>query len=109
MATLAYQSAKIAGTALTFAAATSGGDKVPPDAEGILLVVNGSGSSITVTVAVPGKTRFGQDEPDVAVAVAAGKTAAIGPLPQALADSSDGLVHITYSAVTTVTVAAVRI
>lgn len=109
MAALAYQRAKIAGQAITYAAASAGGDTVPPSTSGALLVKNGGGSSINVTVAVPGDTKYGLANPDVVVAVAAGAEAAIGPFPSDLADSSDGLVHLTYSSTTSVTVAAVGI
>lgn len=110
MANLAYQQAKVGGTPLTFAAASAGGDVVPPAENGILLVNNASAATVTVTVVVPGNTQWGQAQPDIAVAVAAGKVAAIGPLPVGLADrATDSLVHVTYSATASVTVAAVTI
>ena len=68
----------------------------------MLRVKNGSASSITVTVVVPGST-YGQANPDVPVVVAAGTEAAIGMIPGALA--VDGVVSVEYTAVTTVTVA----
>lgn len=109
MATLAYQKARVTGTAVSLAAAAGGGDLIPPNPNGALMVRNGDASAKTVTVAVPGNTKFGQADPDVAVVVAAGATALIGPLDQDLADPTDGMVHVTYSAVTSVTVAAVDI
>lgn len=110
MANLAYQQAKVAGTALAFAAASAGGDAVPAADDGILLVNNASGAAVTVTVVVPGNTQWGQAQPDIAVPVAAGSIAAIGPLPFDLADrTTDGLVHVTYSATASVTVAAVTV
>ena len=109
MAALAYQSSVIAGKTVAMAAASGGGDTVPPNEQGALLVLNGDASPKTVTVVVPGNTRFGQADPDVAVTVAAGAYKLIGPFPQELADDADGLVHITYSAVTSVTVAAIPI
>lgn len=109
MATLAYQRAAIGGTTLTMAAASGGGDKVAPDNDGLVLVTNGGGGSITVTVAVPGNTKYGGAEPDVAVAVGAGVSKLIGPFPQDLADPADGLVALTYSGVTSVTVAAITV
>jgi hypothetical protein len=110
MATLSFVQAAIAGANPGFAAASAGGDKVPPNDRGALIVRNGSGASINVTVAVPGNTRFGLANPDVVVAVPAGADRVIGPFPSELADTAtDNLVAITYSAVTTVTVAAVQI
>jgi hypothetical protein len=109
MAELAYKSAAIAGAVATPAAASGGGDTVRPNENGAVLVTNGDASAKTVTIAVPGNTKYGQADPDVAVVVAAGTSRLIGPLPRDLADPSDGLVHITYSAVTAVTVVAVEI
>lgn len=109
MANLSFQNAKITGGAVALAAASAGGDTVAPNSRGAVLVQNGSGALVTVTVSVPGNTRYAQPEPDVAVAVAAGAFALIGPFPQDLADPSDGLVHLTYSSATSVEVAAVSI
>lgn len=109
MAQLSYHQAAVAGTAIAFSAATVSGDTVPDNPNGGVLVKNDDVSAKTVTVVVPGNTRFGQAEPDVAVTVAAGETRLIGPLPSELADPTDGLVHLTYSAVTSLSVAAVSI
>lgn len=106
MVALAYQQNKIAGTALTFVAASAGGDTVPVNDRGILLVKNTDVAAHNITVDVPGNTRYGQANPDVTVAVAAGATVAVGPFPSDLANPSDGLVHITYASTTGMTVAA---
>lgn len=106
MALLAKQIAKIGGTAVAFAAAAAGGDQVKADTRSVLLVKNGAGALITVTVVIPGNTEFGQPQPDVAVDVAAGATAAIGPFPREAGDDS-GQVTVTYSDATSVTVAVV--
>lgn len=103
----------IAATGLTPAttAASVGGDTVAPaslaDDRTFLYVNNGSASSITVTVADPGKTPAGNAGTAPPVSVAAG---AIGLIPIATGsiNPATGLASITYSAVTTVTVAAVR-
>lgn len=88
----------------TFAAAAGGGDTVAVDRPGIYLeVVNGDASSKTVTIADP-RTPYGQTQPGIAHVVTAGTRAKIA-LPQELANSS-GIVSITYSAVTSVTVGA---
>jgi hypothetical protein len=109
MATLPYVQPTIAGTNPAFAAAAGGGDKVAPNDRGYLHYKNGSGSTITVTVVVPGNTRYGQANPDVAVAIPAGADRLIGPFPADLADPTDGLVAITYSGVTSLTVAAITL
>jgi hypothetical protein len=108
VATLSTQQVAITGGAVTYGSAAGGGDKVVPDGRTMLHVKNGGGSSITVTVVVPGST-YGQANPDVAVTVPNGGERMIGPFPIEIADPADGLVAITYSAVTSVTVAAVRV
>lgn len=107
MALLAKQSASVVGTTLTMNTAAGGGDTVLVDGAGIyLLVRNGDATSKTVTIVDPG-TKFGQANPDIPVTVAAGAQALIGPIPPEFADSNS-LVSITYSAVTSVTVAVFR-
>lgn len=101
MALLTRQVPSLYGTAVTYAAATSGGDTFGWVAGGVLRVKNGSASAVTVTVVVPGTT-YGQANPDVPIVVAAGAEVAIGAVPNALA--VDGVVSVTYTAVTSVTV-----
>lgn len=108
MALLAIQQIGITGTNPTYSAASGGGDTVKPDDRAVLHVKNGDASSHTVTIAVPG-SEYGQSRPDVAVAVPAGESRFIGPLVHDLADSTDGAVHITWSATTSMTVAAIRV
>lgn len=110
MASLAYQQAGIPGAAaVTFTAAAVGGDTVAPNDRGVLLVRNASGGAINVTVVVPGNTKYGQADPDVVLPVADGAIRAIGPFSADLVDPTDRRVDITYSAVTSVTVAAVAV
>lgn len=108
MADLAYQNSKTTGQEVVFAAAAGGGDTVPVNEHGALLVLNGDATSKTVTVVVPG-TKYGQARADIPVVVEAGDYALIGPFPTDLADPTDGKVHITYSAVTAVEVAAITV
>jgi hypothetical protein len=110
MATLTYKQPGITGTDPGFAAASGGGDKVAPNDRGYLHVRNASGSPITVTVNVPGNTKYAQANPSVAVSVPATTgERLIGPFPADLAQVSDGLVSITYSGVTSLTVAAITL
>lgn len=110
MATLAYRQATKLGIAATPAAADIAGDKVPVDSRGIVVFRNGDAASKTVTVATPGNDEYGQARPDYTVTVAAGQTAYIGPFSTDLGDAADNrLVALTYSAVTSCTVDAVRI
>ena len=74
-----------------------------------LVILNGSGGEITVTI-VAKQTLQGGDvsitNPTVAVANA--KTFIIGPFNRTIFNDTNGI-HVTYSAVGTVTVAAVQI
>lgn len=107
MATLATQVIGQAGTDITFSSAAGGGDACATGSDVKLLVKNGSGSSITVTLATPGTVDGDLAIADRAVTVAAGVTTAI-PVTDRYKDSTTGLASITYSAVTTVTVAVIR-
>lgn len=98
----------IGGTAFTRAAASAGGDTVGRPTPGLYLdVLNSSASSVTVTIAVPGNTWNGQPTPDTPVTVAAGQEKLI-PVGS-MYDDGTGVASITYSAVTSVTVAALQV
>ncbi|MEV0214294.1 hypothetical protein [Micromonospora sp. NPDC050695] len=71
-----------------------------------LLVLNGSGAPITVTIAVPGNTSYGVAAPDKVFTIPAGQLWEI-PLLEVYRDPSDRLAHITWSSTTTVTRAVV--
>lgn len=103
MALLDYQAPTLSGATITYAAATAGGDTLGVTPNGALRVKNGDTAAKTVTVVTPGNTRYGQPQPDIAVPVPAGAEVAVGPFPAALA--VDGVISISYSAVTSVTVA----
>lgn len=105
MATVPIAQQQIGGTLLTATAATAGPDKVKPGA--VLIINNAGGSAITVTVVVPGNTKYGQPEPDVtSVSIPASRIGVIGPLAKDLA-GSDGLVSFTCSASASVSLYAV--
>lgn len=107
MALLTKQVPAITGTVLTLGAATAGGDTVLVDSPGVFLEVdNADASPKTVTLVVPG-TLYGQPIADVPVVVANGTRQIIGPIPLAFGDAS-GIVSITYSAVTSLTIAAIK-
>jgi hypothetical protein len=109
VATLAVRSIGLAGLSPTYAAASSGGDKIKPGKGTFLHVKNAGASSATVTLATPG-TVSGLAIADRTVTVAAGGSQLI-PVPADLygnaADS--GLATISYSVATDLTVAALRI
>jgi hypothetical protein len=108
MAFLSPQQIAVTGTVITYAAAGAGGDSCSPDDRVFLRVKNGSGSSINLTLVVPGTT-WGQANPDPVIAVPATTGEVSIALPAGLVDLSTGLISWTYSAVTTVTVALVRV
>lgn len=111
MATLATQSIVRTGTIPTYGAAAGGGDKMTPGTGAFLHAKNASGGSITVTIAVAaGDPGTGLVIADLAVAIAAGAEKMIGPIPaQYFADPTDGLAAITYSGVTSLTVASLNL
>ncbi|MFR0351787.1 hypothetical protein [Streptomyces sediminimaris] len=110
MATLTTQAITADGLDPAYTAAAAGGDKVKPGPNTFLHVVNGDAAPITVTLAVPGNYYGSVANPDLVVTVAASGELMI-PVPGTpFADPSDsGLASVSYSAVTSVTVAALRI
>lgn len=110
MATLSVQAIGSAGLDPTYAAASGGGDKLKPGRTTFLHVINGGGSSITVTLVAPGNYYGTVANPDPTYTVGASGEMMI-PVPASpFANSADsGLASVTYSGVTSVTVAAIRI
>lgn len=110
MATLTTQTITRAGLAATLAAASGGGDKFTPTGRTFLEVNNGSGGAITVTVETPTSVGANLVTTPLAVSVAAGARTRIGPFPGGLfADPADGLTDVTYSGVTSLTIAAIEL
>lgn len=111
MALLTTTTMTSAGLTPATVAASAGGDTIAPangsDDRTFLYVNNGSASSITVTVADPGKTPAGNSGTAAAVTVAAGAVSLI-PISTGAINPATGQASITYSAVTSVTVAALR-
>lgn len=105
MATVPVVQPQIIGTLLTATAATAGPDKVLPGST--LIINNGGGTAITVTVVVPGNTKYAQPQPDVtSVSIPAARIGTIGPLPRDLV-GTDGLVAFTCSASASVSLYAI--
>lgn len=107
MANLATTTIATAGGAVPFVAASAGGDKAQTGSRFALLVKNGDTVTHTVTIVTPG-TVDGLAISDRTVAVAAGATVAV-LLKDTYNDPTTGLALITYDAVTSVTVAVVRL
>lgn len=107
MATVASQTLPFDGTALTYSAASGGGDRFTPGSRSLMHIINGSGSSITATIVTPG-TFNGLAIADRTVVVPAGTSRVIA-LPAPDYTAADGLADITWSATTTVTFAVAYI
>jgi len=109
MATLTTQTITRAGLGPTYATAAGGGDKCKPGDRVFLHVKNGHSSAQTVTVVTPG-TFDGQAIEDLAVSVPNAGERMIGPItPSLFRNSADGLASITYSGVTSLTIAVIQI
>jgi hypothetical protein len=110
MAVLTVQSIVRAGLDPSYVAATGGGDQFLPGSDVFLHVKNGHTSAQTVTVVTPGTVLGDIAQADVAVSVPNADERIIGPFPAShFADSTDGLADITYSGVTALTIAAIRL
>lgn len=109
MATLTVAETALAGTTVTLVAAAGGGDDFANDGKTIFIVDNADASATTVTfndtgsVAPESATSF---DPDVAESVTNGDRDYFGPFPTTRFGTSVG---VTYSKVTSLTVAAVRV
>jgi len=98
-------------SATSFAAATGGGDAMETGDQMMLHVKNGGGGSINVTLAATAPTSISNvSYKDDVIAVAAGSEREIGPISSTpFKDPVTGLCTITYSGVTSVTVAAKKL
>ena len=103
-----------AGTVVTMGAAPVDGDILPVGPGVVLLVTNGGGSPITVTIQTTAQ-KGGLDVADGGGSVAAGVTRVFGPFPSNLfAQADDAVVGpnkvlVDYSAVTSVTRAVLSV
>lgn len=114
MATLTAQDVTTSGISPTYSAAASGGDVVANDGNIILHVKNGDASSHTVTVTAQVTSKefegFGSATfSNAAVSIAAGGSKFIGPFPIKTFNNSSGNIAIGYDAVTSVTIAALKV
>lgn len=109
MAALTVQNVARSGLAPSYSAAAGGGDTFTNDGAVLLHVKNGGGSSINVTVASTAPAGVGLAAANVVVAVPNAGERMIGPFPAAAFCDANGSVAVAYSAVTSVTVAAVRL
>jgi hypothetical protein len=109
MADLTVETVARTGLNATYVACSAGGDAVLNTGVDCVLVKNGSGSSITVTV-VTQDTVDGNAVADRTVVIPAGEERIIGPFRGGVTyNDVDNKVQLTYSAVTSLTIAALRI
>lgn len=110
MAAITIQQMVPTGLEATYAAASAGGDTFANDGKTFLHVKNGDVSDKTVTIASTViDPPAGTAAANIAVVVTAGEERMIGPLNQNGYNNANGDVAVTYSAVTSVTVAAIRL
>lgn len=114
MAILAVVSPSLAGVSGAGVAAAGGGDSFPNDGYTAVLVANGSGAPITVTVDAAGPGGTGPDaaiafNADITVSVPAGGSRLIGPFTDRRRwNDVNGRVNLTYSGVTSLTILPLR-
>lgn len=108
---LATQTADQNGAVVTPTAANADGHWIDPD--DILLVVNGAGAPITVTLVTP-ETRAGLAVGDQTISVTNGTSQYIhvpkaDQAPFLQPSTNAGMIHVDFSSVTTITVAAIGV
>lgn len=106
MALLSAQKPALTGTALTYDAASVGGDNFNNTGKEWIIVKNGDSSSHDVMVASQALCDQGFTH-NLTISVGAGAEESVGPFLVTRFNDNGGLVQITYSAVTSVTIALV--
>jgi hypothetical protein len=99
------------GTLLGAVAAAGGGDSFANNGSEFFYIKNGGGAGITVTFDAPGTCSFNSAANaahDKACTIGAGEERIIGSFPTGRFNDANGLVQVTYSAVTSVTVAVLK-
>lgn len=112
MATLTVAACTVAGLDPTFVAAAGGGDQFANDGFTVLEVKNGSGGAITVTIVSQAGVSDAAGTQIKSAAVSVGATTGhkrIGPFKPAQWNDANGMVQVTYSGVTSLTVVPVRV
>lgn len=108
MATLTVQEISRSAITPSYGAAAGGGDQFPNDGRTYLHIKNGGGSSITLTIATQ-LTVDGKAVADDAITVTNAQERVVGPFPPGIYNDANGMVQLTYSGVTSVTVGAFRL
>lgn len=108
MATLSVQEIVLTGLEPSYDAGAAGGDEFVNGGNTFIHVKNGHTSAQTVTVDSQAKCSQGFDH-DAAVSVPASGERMIGPFAKDRFNDADGKVQISYSGVTSLTIAVIRI
>jgi len=109
MATLVVQQIAKTGLVSALTAAAGGGDQFPNDGQRTYFhIKNADGTPTTVTF-VTQKTVEGLAVADLAVAVANATEQKVGPFPAEIYNDINGMVQVTYSKVTSLTVNPFRL
>ncbi|MEK7178551.1 MAG: hypothetical protein AAB721_02775 [Patescibacteria group bacterium] len=113
MATLTVLTSKRSanGNDLVGVAAAGGGDVFPNTGKEVVVIKNGGAGAITLTVVTPA-TIDGLAVADLTATIGVGETRAVGPFPPGVYSTggvAGGNVSLTYSGVTTVTVAVLAL
>ena len=106
--TLSAQIAVLAGLLPVYGAATVGGDEFVNSGREVIHVKNGHSGSQTVTANSQAACSQGYDH-DAVVAIPAGEERIIGPFPKARFDDANSKVQLTYTGVTLLTIAVIRV
>ncbi|MBF0406470.1 MAG: hypothetical protein HQM10_03890 [Candidatus Riflebacteria bacterium] len=104
---ITVQSSGLSGLEATYEAANADGNTFTNDGKTLIHVKNGGGSDITVTVDSPVQCNQGFTH-DPTVVVTAGENRFIGPFPPSRFNS-EGKGSVSYSGVTDVTVAVIKV
>ena len=88
-------------------AAAAGGDQFVNTGSELLVIENGSGAQMTLTVTTT-KQIDGEAVADKTVDIPAGERHLIGPFPPAIYNDNDNKVSLAYSSETSVTVAVAK-
>lgn len=104
MATLTVTTTSFSGATLSPTACAGGGDKFLNDGKTKFYIKNNSGGSITVTIDAQG-TPGGLTITDPTVTVGSGVEKIVGPFDPQYFNDTSGYVNLTYSGVTSLTIA----
>lgn len=114
MATLTSVSITESGSQLTLSSAGAEGDKWENNGNQFLLIKNGSGESVTITITTQvtsfDSPRYGDStKSNTTLAIAGSQDGMIGPFPVGAYNDTDGNCNISYSSTTNVRVGVFQI